>query len=322
MKSILSVFSCAFVDDSLRRIVKNNDYRSPIITLCLTLLASMTAFAQSEKVTLRMVPESNQIVRMRMIQDMEMEMIFEPEAASAEPLPEPIKIMSRTIFALTQKVGAQDKDGHIISELTYDEVSSEMTMNGQTMQFGDAASKFIGQKILATFNKQGDIIDIKIPPGLGLSEELFKQTLKSLYGDLPHRPIGVGEVATTPLDFTIPLPIPGAPPLKIDGRIDSKLVSVEKSATGRIAKFNQTVDGNFVAEIELPKPEGQIKLSIDFKMNGGGDLAFDIDKGVLKSSDSKSTFGGKIKMTGSPSEKKLPPMSMQGTMKSTITGSN
>jgi hypothetical protein len=296
--------------------------RSPIIALSLSLFASLTAFAQSEKVSLKIVPEPNQTVRMRMVQDMELNLSFEGESTSAEALPEPIKMLSRTVFALTQKVGAPDKDGNITSELTYDEVTSEMSMNGQPIQLGDAAGKFIGQKVVATFNKKGDMIDLKVPPDLGLSEEVFKKMLKSLYGDLPQTPLGVGESATTPLDFTIPLPVPGAPPLKIDGQIKSTLIALEKDATGRIAKFNQTVDGKMISDLDIPKPNGQIKMSLDFKLNGGGDMVMDIDKGVLKSSDSKATFDGKLKITDASNATKPPTINMQGTMKTSVTGSN
>jgi hypothetical protein len=300
--------------------VKKPDYRSLIIALCLALFASITASAQSGKIALKMVPEPNQTVRMRMVQDMYLDMSFEGETSSAADLPERMKMMARTVFALTLKVGAPDKEGNVTSEITYDEVSSEMTMNGQPMELDDASDKFIGKKILTTFNKRGEIIDFKIPFDLGLSEESFKKMLKSLYGDLPQTPIGVGEVATTPLDFTIPLPVPGAPPLKIDGQIKSTLVSVEKVAASRIAKFNQTVEGKMVSDMEVPLPTGKVTMSLDFKLNGGGDLIMNVDKGVLKSSDSKATFGGKLKMAGESSEIKLPTITLQGTIKTTVMG--
>ncbi|HEV2667214.1 MAG TPA: hypothetical protein VG324_20000, partial [Blastocatellia bacterium] len=176
--------------------------------------------------------------------------------------------------------------------------------------------------ILTTFNKKGEMVDLKMPPDLGVSEESFKKLLKSLYGDLPQTPIGVGEVATAPLDFTVPLPVPGAPPLKIDGQINFKLVSVDKDATGRIAKFDQTVDGKMFSNLEVPGPNGQIKMSLDFKLSGGGDLVMNVDKGVPKSSDSKMTFGGKLKMTGESSEAKLSTINFQGMVKVTVTGGN
>jgi hypothetical protein len=280
------------------------------------------AFVQSEKITIKMVPEPNQTVRMRMVQEMEMEMAFEgnvpPELAARGPM----KMAMKTAFAMTQKVGAPNKQGNIESEVTYDEVSTEATMNGQPMPLGDEVGKFAGKKLTATFDKQGNLTDFKIPPGLGLPEESFKQMLKSFYGNLPATSIVVGGTVSTPLDFTIPLPMPGAAPMKMDGQVNYKLVSVEKEPDGRIARFDQTIDGKMVSQMEIPSPNGNVKMSIDFKMNGGGDLLMNVDKGVVKSSEVKSTFGGKIKMAGESSDTKLPDINLQGTMKVTITGGN
>jgi len=302
--------------------VKRPDYRSLNIALGLALFASTITFAQSEKIILKMVPEPNQTVRMKMINEMEMDMSFEGDLPADAASLGPMKMKSRTVFAMTQKVGAPDKQGNVISEMTYDELSSEITMNGQPMQLDDTIGKFTGQKIMATFDKQGEMVDIKIPSEMGLPEEAFKQMMKSLYGNLPKTPIGVGEVATSPLDFAVPIPLPGAPPLKTDGQIKFKLVSLEKDATGRIAKFDQTVDGKVVTNLELPTPNGPAKMSIDFKINGAGDLVMNVDKGVMNSGNSNATFGGKIQMTGESSGTKLPAINLQGTMKITITGSN
>ena len=302
--------------------MKNPHYRSLIIALGLALFASLTAFAQSEKIKFKMVPEPNQTVRMRAVQDMELNMSFESETPSTGASPEPMKMVARAVFALTQKVGAPDKEGNVSAEVTYDEVSSELMMNDQPVQIGDKVDNFIGKEVTVTFNSRGEMIDLKVPPDLGLPEESFKQLLKSVYGNLPQTPLGVGEVATAPLDFTIPLPIPGAPPLKIDGLIKFTLVSVEKEATGRTAKFDQTMDGKVVSEMEIPGPAGQIKMSLDFKLNGGGGMVMNVDKGFLKSSDSKMTFSGKLKMAGESSASKLPTMNFQGAMKVTVTGSN
>jgi len=302
--------------------VKRPDLRSLNVALCLTLFASMTAFAQSEKISLRIFPEPNQTVRMRMAQDMELNSNYEGETPSADPLPGPLKMIIRTVFAMTHKIGAPDKDGNFAAEMTYDEASAETTVNGETMQTGDMLGKFIGKKILTTFNKQGEVIDLKIPPDMELPEEAFKQVLKSLYGSVPQAPIGVGEIATAPLDFTLPIPAPGAPSAKIDGQIKFKLISVEKDATGRIAKLDQTMDGKIVSDAEISRPNGVVKANLDFKVSGAGDLVMNVDKGLLKSNSLVATFSGKVKMTGESGETKLPTLNMQGTIKLTITGSN
>ena len=198
--------------------MKRPDYRSLNIALCLAFFASMTVFAQSEKITLKMIPEPNQTVRMRMVQDMEMNMSYESETPSVAPLPEPMKLAIIAVVALTQKIGAPDKEGNVTAEMTYDEFSSETKVNGQPIELGDIAGKFIGKKAIVTFNKRGEMIDINMPPDLGLPEEAFKELLKSLYGSLPKTPIGLGEVATAPLDFTVPIPVAGAPPKGLSTR--------------------------------------------------------------------------------------------------------
>src|SRR5215475_643174 len=177
-------------------IMKRHYYRSPNIALCLALFVSMIAFAQSEKISLKIFPEPNQTVRLRMAQEMELERSFESETPLSAPLPGPMKMIVKNVFALTHKIGSRDNEGNIAAELTYDEVNSETTINGEPMQTDYAAGKFIGKKILATFNKQGEVIDLKIPPEMGLPEEAFKQMIKSLYGSVPQAPIGVGEIAT------------------------------------------------------------------------------------------------------------------------------
>jgi len=302
--------------------MKRPYYRSPNIALCLALFASMTAFAQSEKISLKIFPEPNQTVRIRMAQDMELERSYESETPSSAALPGPMKMIVRTAFALTHKIGAPDKEGNFVAEMTYDAVSSETTINGEPMQTDDKSAEFIGKKILTTFNKQGEMIDLKIPPDMGLPEEAFKQMLKSLYGSLPQAPIGVGEIATAPLDFTLPIPVPGASSAKIDGQMKFKLISVEKDATGRIAKFDQTIDGKIVSDAEIPRPNGRLKVSLDFKMSGAGDLVMNVDKGLIKSNGLVVTFNGKVKSTGESSETKLPTIIVQGMIKMTITGSN
>jgi hypothetical protein len=195
-------------------------------------------------------------------------------------------------------------------------------VNGQPVELGDIAGKFIGKKAMVTFSKQGKIRDIKMPPDLGLPEEAFKEMLKSLYGSIPQTPIGLGEVATAPLDFTVPIPLPGAPPMKMDGQMNFKLISVDKDATGRIAKFDHTMDGKMVNDVDVSLPNGKVKMSLDLKLNGGGDMVMNVDKGVLKSSDSKATLGGKIKITSESSEIKPPTTNIQGSIRITVVGSN
>jgi hypothetical protein len=59
---------------------------------------------------------------------------------------------------------------------------------------------------------------------------------------------------------------------------------------------------------------------VNFSINGGGDMMMDVDRGVLRLSDVKMTFGGSLKMIDESGEKKSPTINMQGTVKTTVTG--
>ncbi|MCI0666011.1 MAG: hypothetical protein L0220_33570 [Acidobacteria bacterium] len=305
--------------------MKNPNYRSLNIALCLALFASMTAFAQSEKIIFKTAPEPNQTVRTRMVWDTEADFSIENiESDTRLPaaLPGPIKMIGRTVVVLTEKIGAPDKKGNITAETTFDEVSSEITMNGQPLQIPSTIDKsFVGKKIMVVFNKRGEIIDIKMPPALGrLKEEFFRQVWKSSHGNLPQIPIGIGEFAMAPMDLTVPIPIPGVPPVKIDYQMKSTLISVEKGANGRLAKLDHIADAKMVTDMEVPDPNGNIKMSVDLKMNARGNSVTNIDKGVAKSGYFKETYNGKIKMTSESREPKSLTINVQGTTKATMTG--
>jgi hypothetical protein len=234
----------------------------------------------------------------------------------------PMKMIAKTTMGITQKTGPLNKDGNIEAELTYDEIRSEVLMNGQSVPGANANNKLVGKIITVTYDRQGNPLDVKLPSEVGLSTEAFKQILDSIYGNLPTNAIGVGEVVAAPLDFTLPLPIPGAAPLKMEGDVKLKLISIDKDSTGRSARFDSTIDGKISNDIEVPSPNGKIKLSLDFKMNGDGTSLKDLDKGLLRSSESNSTLNGKIKMGIEAGPGPLPPMNLQGRIKVTLTSEN
>ena len=74
--------------------------------------------------------------------------------------------------------------------------------------------------------------------------------------------------------------------------------------------------------VEFAVPTGNVKMTIDFTMSGGGSMLVNVVKGVLRSSESNATFGGKISMAPGAAPAPMPPMTLQGTIKTTITGTN
>jgi hypothetical protein len=295
---------------------------SSFVAIAVTVLTSLNGFGQSEKISLRKIPQPNQTVRMKMVQETDMDMTMEgmPAAASMGPM----KVWMKSVTTMTQKNGPADAQGNILAEVSIDEAStdSKTSMNGQAMPAPPTPpNPLLGQKFTMTFDKQGDIVDTKFPTIAGLSEDNFKQIMKSFYGNLPSTPIGIGETATAPVDFAIPLPVAGQ--MKLDGQVQYKLISLEKDGDDRIATVTTRINGKVATDIDLPGPNGaRMKMSVDIKMDGGGTSLSNLDKGVLKSSESKSTFDGPIRMSGGPNGLPLPNMTIQGNMRITLTGEN
>src|SRR5262249_40089093 len=112
------------------------------------------AFAQSEKISLRIVPQPNQVVRMRMIQETDVDMLFDNNSSVPANAMVPVTLATKTVLGFTQKSGAANARGDVEAEITYDEVSFDALMNGQTMPANDTSRGFLDKKVTITFEKQ------------------------------------------------------------------------------------------------------------------------------------------------------------------------
>jgi len=280
------------------------------------------AFGQSEKISLRLLPRPNQIVRMRMVQETDVDVSFDSNLSVPPAAMVPVTLGTKTVVETTQKSGPANAQGRIEAEITYEEVSTAATMNGQPMPANDTSGSFIGKKVMVTFDKEGSVLDIKVPEDVGVPEESFRQMLKSMYGNLPAISLAVGETTTVPLDFSLPLPVPGAPPLKMDGDVKHTLASIEKDARGRIAKFDHSIVGKMLTDVDMPASTGKVKMSLDFTLTGDGTMVRDLDKGFVRSSETNATFDGKIKINADSGTPQMPSMSLHGTTKTTTTTGN
>jgi hypothetical protein len=194
-------------------------------------------------------------------------------------------------------------------------------MNGRSTTATGPVSALVGKTFTVVFDQRGAIVSSKIPSGAGLPENALKQMMESLYEKAPKDLVVVGETVTAPLNFAIPLPgLPGAAPMNLEGETKYKLVSIDKQDVGRIANLDITIDGKLITTMEGPSPNGNVKMNLDFKMSGGGRTLNDLDRGIVKSSETTSTIDGAIRIAGQTAEQSLNvTMKMQGTMKSSVT---
>ena len=278
-------------------------------------LASPAMRAQSDKISLRMAPAPGQTVQMLMTQKMDIEMSLE-----GTPVPglAPMRMVMQSTMVMTQKTGPRKPDGSIEVEMTYDQIRSELTMNDQTTPAVDANKELIGKPVVVTYSASGEVVGVRgVPAVTGLSDETFRQMLGAFYGNLPVTALSVGETTTAPLDFNLPLPLPGAAALKMTGETILKLVAIDKNAEGRSARFDSTTSGKMASE--LAAPDGKSQMKFNFTMSGDGTTVMDLDKGLPRSHLLTSTFVGKMDMPPGAPTAVPPSMNMRGTMNVVVT---
>jgi hypothetical protein len=301
--------------------------RRLILAVVMACAACLSANAQSEKVSVRMTPQPNQSVRLRVVQEMDMQLSPDAGAGPAAVAVPAMQMTMKNVVSMRQETGAANKDGTIDAQMVYDEVRMETAMNGQPMPAADATGAgLVGKKITLTYDNLGNVSKIGIPGDLGSlgpTEAAIRALLESAFNSLPGTPIGVGETTTAPLDMMLPLPIPGAGggAMKLDGQVQLRLVSIDKDASGRTARFEHVMNGKMVQDLSLPAQAGPIKISFDFTVSGRGTSLKDLDKGVLRSSDGDTTFNGKMSLS-SDAAPQMPTMNLQGKMKVTVTSGN
>jgi hypothetical protein len=261
----------------------------------LVLTVAPSASAQSEKVSLGLIPASNQSIRFKMTQDTNMEMAMTGPAASGDMPQGPMKLLGTTVFEGTQIVSNRDAEGRVSLDFTYDQVTSTMTMNGSPVPSQNAINNALkGKKVTIVFDAQGRVVDFKVPDELAVMAPNLKELMTSMMGGLPAVSLGVGETVTLPLNIALPFPIPGAAPVSMVGQRTFTLLSLNREGAERIARLEQKTDTKLTRSMEMPGPNGPSTTNLDFKMAGSGTMEWNLDRGYVTTSDTASTIDGTL----------------------------
>ncbi len=269
---------------------------------------------REQKVSIRLLPRANETIRFRMTQEMDFDITAQDSDPSESPAnPTTTKVLGKTVFAFTEKTGTLDRQHRLPVEVTYDQISIERTVNGVTSPGEGLGGDLVGRKVMMTYDRNGKIVDVKVPAGLALSAETLKETMAGLLVNLPQTPLAVGEQARMPFSAPLPVPTPAGDDLKMAGEMRYTLVSVTRDGNDRIARYDQTVEAKLVTTAELALPSGPGKVHISFTLVGAGGLQLNIDKGVVRSGEVQSTIDGSMYMTPAGSELKLHTLTLHGT---------
>src|SRR5204863_528821 len=143
----------------------------------------------------------------------------------------PMKMTGKTVVVMTQQTGEADGSGRVRMTLTYDDMSYEMTVNGQRSTI-PSSSPLAGKVFVATYSADGSIVDITGAPGMEAMTQPIRQMLEQLSGRLSRLQLAVGESATMPFDIPLPVPIPGMAGAGVTGESTVKLLSLAAEPDG------------------------------------------------------------------------------------------
>ena len=170
-----------------------------VATSILSVLATIAVAAQMEPITIRLVPASNQLVRLHSLQEMMMDMPAMPGMAVGGPL------VSKTESVYTMRVGAPNGEGLTELQFTIDTLNAETSINGQHLPL-PVPPGVAGLTLISTVDKDGKIIDIKLPSDNPAMAAAMKSLLSSAVPNPLTLTLAVGQTTTVPADIAIPLP--------------------------------------------------------------------------------------------------------------------
>ena len=286
--------------------------------LCVAVAGPLTG-AQDGKTLIRLVPKPNETFRFEATQHMEMDITADGMPQTSVPMLR--KLVTDYIFGFTEKTGPLTEQGNVDAEVAYDRISLAQSIDGKPLPTLSMDKELEGKSITFTFDKEGKIIDVKLPAEALASGETLKEMMNSFFGSIPAGLMGIGETVTKPFSMPLPLPTPGPDPLTITGQTGYRLLAVAREGGETVARLDQIVEASLQRKLEIPLPEGKATVEIDFQVNGAGELLLSLDKGIMKSNRLQLTIKGTLVTTPDPANTPPQTLKLNGLSRMTSSGS-
>ena len=275
----------------------------------LALLAVPGSLAAQQRITLRAGPAPNQTIRLELMQDLLLDMTM-PGAGMG-----PMSLEGRLHLIGLEKVGTPDPEGRLSADLSVEQVTLDMKMNGVTRPAPEAVEQLQGKTFVIVYDARGRVVEVKPPEGLAASAASAQAVVAAAVSAIPSGSLAVGDTLTVPVSLPVPIPVVGDPakPLLIEMRTTSKLVAIEGEGADRIATLEQTTAGGAKTTLDMTGPGGTVTTDVDLRMTGTGTLQLNVDKGFVKTGGRDMKLEMTLLMSGMT-------MTLNGTIHLVVTG--
>jgi hypothetical protein len=253
------------------------------------------AHAQA-RTAIQLEPKPGQIVQVTTMQSVSMS----GNIGSADR-PVDAQMSTETVFVYTQANGRFDERDRMESNLTIQRIELKQTVNG-TLAAPTNTGHLVGRSITAVFDRGGKLVDVRVPEDLQQTASVLKQMVAIAYGAvnfLPAASMAIGDTETTP--STIPMRLPGGTTAPYQTQTSTTLRAVNQSGSDRVAHFEQRIESTTPSDV--------------LKVNGGGTIEVNLDRGFVLASETEWSFSGN---TGAIQPTTAQSGSVRGTIKVTV----
>jgi hypothetical protein len=267
--------------------------------------------AQTDRVQLRLVPAPDQSIQFHLTQEFTFGPAAQADADSRGLIPN-VSLTSKVAF--TQTTGHPDEEGRVTAQVTWDEASVTTTMDGKSTPMS-GLSHLLGRQTTATYDRQGKLVDLQPPPELAAQMEPMRQMLSAVFAGMPVDALAIGESASVPFNFYLPVKGAGMPAM--NGKTTFTLRSIRQEGADRIAHYDELME--LSSEVNpLPGANGTAGgMTVAFQMKGAGTMDYNVERGIAVANDMRGTMDVKTRFTGDQPTG-LPSLNMHGTIKMTL----
>jgi hypothetical protein len=267
-----------------------------LLTLTFCAATAFTAGAQSaKKITVGGRPTPGQDIRLNIVQDADLTM--KPAAAAADAPVGSMHLKAKTTTVVSQKVGTPDPQGTLKVEMTYEDVTQEMSMNDQPAppEAAAQAARLKGKTLSMTLDSNGEVVDVTPPADFPLPQGMIKEMLKQALGLMPRQELTIGESVSAPFQMAMPIPVSAGDPPQLKGTLTSKLTGISGAPGSEVAALEQVVDAS--VDATMPGQNGG-EVAIKMTVKGSGTTDWDVKGSIVKGSRMTTQINGSFNAGG------------------------